>query len=358
MNLLAAPVVIAGVGARTAVGMTGPATAAAVRAGIAGFDSHPFMMDTAGSRMIVALAPYLSIDVSGVERLSNLAVPAAAEALAQPVVGLGSKSAVPVFIGMSQPRPGRSGDLAVVAKRVATEVSASGLPVGKLSIIQAGHAAGTMAVQAAWEAIHSGGAEFALAGGVDSYMDPDTLEWLEAKDQLHSAGLENNPYGFIPGEAAGFVLLASAAMAERYNFPAILELLAVVTTWETRLIKTDTVCLGEGLTALFHRLAATHPNLSVNHLYCDMNGEPYRADEFGFATIRAGKVLADPSAFTAPADCWGDVGSASGPLFLLLAKEGRKKGYAPGPVLAGFTSSETGERCGFLVHSRHTGGVR
>ena len=36
---------------------------------------------------------------------------------------------------------------------------------------------------------------------------------------------ENDPYGFIPGEAAGFVLLASAAAAERYKLPAALELL-------------------------------------------------------------------------------------------------------------------------------------
>ena len=52
-------VVVVGVGARTAVGMTAPATAAAVRAGIAGFEKHPFVVDTAGNPMIVAGAPYL-----------------------------------------------------------------------------------------------------------------------------------------------------------------------------------------------------------------------------------------------------------------------------------------------------------
>ena len=57
MNPFATPVVVAGVGARTAVGMTAPATAAAVRAGVAGFEKHPFVVDTAGHAMIVARRP-------------------------------------------------------------------------------------------------------------------------------------------------------------------------------------------------------------------------------------------------------------------------------------------------------------
>src|SRR4029077_19746565 len=117
----------------------------------------------------------------------------------------------------------------------------------------------------------------------------------------------------------------------------------------TKLIKTGTVCLGDGLTALFRALAGEPPTVKADHLYCDMNGEPYRADEFGFAIIRAGGLFRDSSAFTAPADCWGDVGAASGPLFLVLIDAATRKGYAPGQVLAAFTSSESGERCGFVA---------
>ena len=118
------------------------------------------------------------------------------------------------------------------------------------------------------------------------------------------------------------------------------------------------MCIGEGLTALFRALAGEPPTVRADHLYCDMNGEPYRADEFGFATIRAGGLFRDPSAFTAPADCWGDVGAASGPLFLVLIDAATRKGYAPGPVLAAFTSSESGERCGFVARARAAQGVR
>ncbi len=358
MNPFAKSVVVVGVGARTAIGLTGLATAAAARAGIAGFANHPFMVDGAGKRMIVAAAPYLSMDITYVERLAELAVPAAAEAVSMSAGSAGSKTVIPIFVGLPPIRPGRPKNLPdEMVARVRAEVS-SHCRVGKVVAIETGHAAGTMAIQAAWEAVRSGSAEFALAGGVDSYIEPETLEWLESSDQLHSSGEENNPYGFIPGEAAGFVLLASADAAERFKFSTPLEMQIVATARETKLIKTDSVCTGEGLIALFRALAGDPPATRVDHLYCDMNGEPYRADEFGFATIRAGKLFRDPSSFTTPADCWGDVGAASGPLLLLAADAATRKGYAPGPVLAGFTSSESGERCGFVVHARPEQRVR
>ncbi len=263
-----------------------------------------------------------------------------------------------MFLGLPPIRPGGRKDLPAVALDKVHETVAARCRVPKAEPIETGHAAGAIAVKAAWEAVRSGAAEFALAGGVDSYLEPETLEWLEANDQVHSAGPENNAYGFIPGEAAGFVLLASEAAAGRYQLRPAVELLTAATARETKLIKTDAVCTGEGLTALFRALAGEPQTVRADHLYCDMNGEPYRADEFGFAIIRAGGLFRDPSAFTAPADCWGDVGAASGPLFLVLVDAAARKGYAPGPVLSAFTSSESGERCGFVARAHVAEGVR
>lgn len=359
MTPFATPVVVIGVGARTAVGMNAPATAAAIRAGVAGFAKHPFAVDTAGNRMIIAAAPYLGPDVAGSDRLAELAIPAAVEAVSAFAAAPGGKPPVPIYVGLPPIRPGCGKDSpTVVLSRIRAELAAA-CPVARIEAIETGHAAGAMAVKAAWEAIRAGTAEFALAGGVDSYFEAETLEWLEANDQVHSTGPENNAYGFVPGEAAAFVLLGSEAAARRCSLQGAIELLTVQTARETKLIKTDSVCLGEGLTDLFHALGAgLSSGEQVDHVYCDMNGEPYRADEFGFATIRAGQLFKDPSAFTTPADCWGDVGAASGPLFLLLAEAATRKGYAPGPVLAAFTSAESGERCGFVARGRVTQGVR
>jgi len=338
--------------------MTAAATAAAVRAGISGFGAHPFVVDTAGKRMIVAAAPYVGVDVTGAARLAELAAPAAAEAIA-------SLSALPIrqlpvslFVGLPPMRPGRGNDVAdTVVARVREELP-SFCRVATIGVSEFGHAAGTMAIHRAWQAVRSGASEFALAGGVDSYLEPDTLEWLEENDQVHSAGPENNAYGFVPGEAAGFVLLTTTSAAQRHQLSVALELVSVAVAHETKLIKTDTVCTGEGLVALFRALAGDPPTITADHLYCDMNGEPYRADEFGFATTRAAGMLREPAAFTTPADCWGDVGAASGPLLLLLAEAATRKRYAAGPVLAAFTSSESGERCGFVARERTDAGAR
>src|SRR4030042_1140342 len=100
-------VCIVGVGASTAIGMDSPSTCAAVRAGIAGFADHPFMIDRNGEPMVVAMAPCLSEELGLTERCVELAKAAAAEAI-EPLRGLpGSPGPVPLFIGLPESRPGR-----------------------------------------------------------------------------------------------------------------------------------------------------------------------------------------------------------------------------------------------------------
>lgn len=352
MNPLGVSVLVAGVGARTAVGMTAAATAAAVRAAVAGFSQHPFMVDGTDKPMVVASCPALEIDLSGAERLAELAGPAVVEAVAPLIAAELLEQPVPTFIGLPAPRPGRPTAVATtVTNRIWAELTGAGFPDSPVRTFETGHAAGAMAVQAAWEAVRGGSTEFALAGGVDSYLEPETLLWLEANDQIHGAGPHNNAWGFIPGEAAGFVLLA-AADRPRVQ-PAVLEMLTAATTRETKLIKTDAVCLGAGLTELFRTLGRALPRGTlIDHVYCDLNGEPYRADEFGFAMVREKALFRDGAGFQTPAACWGDVGAAAGPLFLMLADAAARKGYAPGPVSAAFTSAEGGERCGFVARTR------
>jgi 3-oxoacyl-[acyl-carrier-protein] synthase-1 len=93
-----------------------------------------------------------------------------------------------------------------------------------------------------------------------------------------------------------------------------------------------------------------HPNeFRVDNILCDMNGEPYRAEEYAFASLRTDSYFADSSHFIAPADCWGDVGAASGPLLVGLAVEGHAKGYLAGSRTLVWTSSEGGDRAAAII---------
>ena len=80
-----------------------------------------------------------------------------------------------------------------------------------------------------------------------------------------------------------------------------------------------------------------------------LRGEPYRADEYGFAVTRTREHFVSPADFTAPADCWGDVGAASVPLSLGLALAAFAKGYSRGDTGLVWASSDTGERGAALV---------
>lgn len=340
-------VLVATTGAATAVGKTAPSSAAAVRAGISRVGEHPFLFDLCGEPLRIAAASYLDMDLCGEQRLASLAQRAAAEALT-PIIGL-RPSSLPIFIGLPPPRPGRSlSTVACLRQITIDEVVKAGFRPGELQIFETGHCSGTMAVEAGWRWIQSGHAELALCGGVDSYRDTETMQWLHSCQQLH--GAEQNPWGFVPGEGSAFTVLAVEQIARQISRSGLLELVAAATTYERNLIKTKTVCTGDGLTELFRTLGAALPTgCVIDRLLSDMNGEPYRADEFGFAVARTSALFRAPLDFLTPCTSWGDVGAATGPLLMVLAKAAVERGWAQGPFAGAFTSAEPGERSGFLI---------
>jgi 3-oxoacyl-[acyl-carrier-protein] synthase-1 len=264
---------------------------------------------------------------------------------------------VPTIVGMPELRPGLPEKLAATVAEKLTEVGAQGCQITHRTTLPRGHSAGLIAIEFAGQMVRSGQAEFCLAGGVDSYLERDSLKWVEDCEQLHTL---DNAWGFIPGEAAGFCLVCSHATATRYELNILGYLLGVAIAHEENRIKTETVCLGNGLTRTVHDVlqSLAPSDTRIDHTICDLNGEAYRADEFGFMLARTSQRFVNASDFTAPADCWGDVGAASGPLFVLLACAAAMKGYSKGPVTLLLTSSEGGDRAAalFLANGGHCDG--
>ena len=341
---------IAGTGARTPVGLNAPATAAAVRAGISAMAEHPFMIDKMGAPMVVCADPQLPAELEVADRFLELAVPAAREAL-KPLHGKNkSLPRVSVIVALPEERPGRPERLnKIFAGQFATELEKE-IKIQDVQCHPSSHAGGLFCVEQAMSLVASGKSQLCLIGGVDSYLEAETLEWLDALDQIHS---ESIIWGFCPGEGAGFCLLASADLVEAIGLSAPVELISAASADEANRIKTETVCIGEGLSEAFRKaLSALPHDCSVNHTICDMNGEPYRADEYGFAVLRSPGKFADESDFETPADCWGDVGAASGPLFAILATFAAKKEYNPQPFTFLWASSEGGLRAAALLQAK------
>ena len=350
MTTIGRDIHIVGMGARTPLGFSASATAAAARAEISAMQHHPFMIDKYGEPMVVTIDSELPIELNGVNRLLELAVPPALEALTPLFEKSSSVLSIHVLVALPEERPGRSENLEKEFDVRFCSRLAEVIHVENLITYALGHAGGLVCMEYALSLISSGRSELCLVGGVDSYLEADTLEWLDELDQLHS---ESAIYGFCPGEGAGFCLLASKELASRLSLTSSVKLLSVASAVETNRIKTETVCIGEGLSEAFQKALLGLPSQStlVDHVICDMNGERYRGNEYGFAMLRSSGLFSEESDFQTPADCWGDVGAASGPLFTILAAFAAEKGYAPGPLTFLWASSEGGQRAAALLQS-------
>jgi 3-oxoacyl-[acyl-carrier-protein] synthase I len=342
-------VYVVGTGASTAVGLSAPATAAAVRAGIAGMARHPFLIDKVAAPMLVCANPSLSIQLSAMDRMLQLAVGPAMEALRPVLESARTPPTVSVLVALPEERPGTPPHFkSSFAGRFSAALAGS-IKVQDLICHSFGHAGGLLCMEQALSLLRSGKSRMCLVGGIDSYLAPETLEWLDGLEQLHS---ETTIWGFCPGEAGGFCLLTTRDVASALNLESEVELVAAASASEPNPIKTDTVCIGQGLSEAFARSLAHVPaDDRVTHTICDMNGEPYRANEYGFAVLRSPGKFGDDADFQTPADCWGDVGAASGPLFATLATIAAHKGYAPGPLTFLWASSEHGLRASALLRS-------
>lgn len=327
---------IIGCGMRTPLGRRRADSAAAVRAGIAMIAEHPWMIDRYGEPMRVTRDDGLPQDLAGAERLAALAIPAAREALERAPVSPGRMA---LLIGFAEARPGLTAQTCAAASARIADALSDHVPIAMTRHDMGGHAAGLSAMAAGLSLIETGRADLVLAGAVESYLDPETLEWLDETGQLHSEG---NTYGFCPGEAAGFVLLSAKGSGARIE--------GAGRGTETNLIGTEDICLGEGLTnALRGAIRGLPDGQRIARILSDMNGERYRGNEYGFAALRCRDAFVNTAEFETPADCWGDVGAATGPLCAGLAMEAAARGYAAGPRTMIFASSANGRRAAVLL---------
>lgn len=339
------PLYLVALGASTALGRCAWSSAAALRAAISGFCEHPEAIDTAGEPIKVAMASWLEPALPVAERFEALLMPAIEHALAEHAL---DPARVALALALPSARPGLDNDLPARLLRRASRQFAARFSTAA-SFID-GHSAGYLALGAARRKLEAGQLDACVVAGAESYLDVETLEWLEDRDQVHGAGEHNNAWGFVPGEGAGALLLMRETVAERLALAPLAKLLGDASGFEPNHYGTERVCIGTGLSETFSALFEHLPaGATITDIVCDANGEAERADEYGFACLRVGEVLASASDFIAPAEGWGDVGAASAPLHLALAAIAGVKQYANGDLAMTFALSDTGRRGAALL---------
>src|SRR2546425_3683352 len=189
---------VLGLGCRTAVGLSAATTIAAVRGGLGGFRTHPYMVDKKGDPLIAAAIPVGPQTLSLGARLVMHAEAAASEAI-EMARGHFPGGLPPVYLALALPeaRPGMNEHLAHNVASLLCERLTAQTQIADAAAFPMGHAAGLLGLAWCSRALSEHPSCLCLLGGIDSYFDADCLDWLEDEQLLKSA---SNPWGLIPGE--------------------------------------------------------------------------------------------------------------------------------------------------------------
>lgn len=186
--------------------------------------------------------------------------------------------------------------------------------------------------------IYDGDAPVVVVAAVDSLLDVGTLRSLESRGRLLT---ERNSDGFVPGEAAGAVLVTRARQEG-----TSLVCLGIGLAQENVSADGSSPFRGDGLTTAIKRaLADAGCSLEqIDWRITDNSGEQYFFKESALALSRTLRGRKETFDIWHPAECVGEVGAAIGPILLGVLLSAARKGYAPGPLVLLHAGSDAGER--------------
>jgi 3-oxoacyl-[acyl-carrier-protein] synthase I len=338
---------VLGIGARTSLGFDLVSSAAAARARLSAFAEHPFMIDQTGRPMVVARDPWLPPELEREQRLAQLAASAAADSLAGILASAtGRRLPVALFLALPEFFPADDGSRVARLEEAIMEELGDRVELLGAQAMELGHTAGVAAVQGVARAIRDGLDGLSLVLGVDSWLNPLMLEWLDDTKRLHSSA---QPFGFVPSEAAASVVIGGGRFA---NATASKAWIAGAGRSREVELPPEQPHLGLALTKaardILHSLETQEQVAET--VIVDLNGIPERADEVGYTLVRLSERLAPNFETTAPAEWFGDVGAASIPLMVGLAAAAAEKGYSKGGTALLLAQSVGTERGALLLH--------
>ncbi len=336
---------IVAIGARTALGLAPEPSAAAVRAGISRVEEHPYLVDATGQPVRGAYDRRLDEELPCLERMAALAE----HALAQLVVRLQLRGelSLPLLLALPEVRPGFGpADEQQLERRLARVHGA--LRFHSVRTVSRGHAGALEALHMAAQFVSASAEGICVVGGVESWFEPRTLAWLSRNGQLMRSDARS---AFYPGEGACFVVVASQAARRHLGLRSLAILRGTGAATEHAPIKVDRDNLGVGLADAVGQACRGLGSVGglVDEVYCDINGERYRAEEWGLAILRTHQWFRDPTGYVAPAGQWGDLGAATGTALAMLAIAAWQRGYARGPLAILIAGSEAGRRGAVLL---------
>jgi 3-oxoacyl-[acyl-carrier-protein] synthase I len=181
-----------------------------------------------------------------------------------------------------------------------------------------------------------------VVAGVDSYLPAARLALLDSAHRLKSA---RNVDGFVPGEAATALLLESPQRPRAHAPPPLGVVAALGLGDEPETSRSERASTGVGLC---RALRAVVP-AACPWVLCDLNGESYRAFEWGLARARMGEPFGALRRLVPTAASLGDIGAATGGALVASALAAFRRGYAPAEQAVLWAASDGPQRAAARV---------
>lgn len=214
-------------------------------------------------------------------------------------------------------------------------------------VVPSGRAAVLMALELALAALDQDPTQPVIVGGVDTFLDLKLLTELDAEQRILGPRVSD---GFIPGEGAGFVVLAHPSSVPSTAAPGAVMVRAAASAVDPGHRKGSQPARGEGLALAMDALRAglTAPEPPVGAVFAGLNGESFDAKLWGIARLRHADFFAPGAVLEHPADCYGDAGAATGAILLGLAAAALGRGDRAGPALVWAASDGESRACALL----------
>ena len=335
--------VITGLGMMSAVGMSAVGSCAALRAGIKRFHQLETFAARApheeGEPEPVVGAPVLG--ERGPDWALHLLVPAIQDLVQSARLSRQALAQARLCIYLPDPRlsPFYEALYSTLLKQLAER---TGTPLAPSSTVGPGcHTGMLQALQSALEGLGARRWETCIVAGVDSLLLSERLALLDRDRRLKS---RRNQDGFIPGECATAMLLERREDALRRGVSPLAGLEAAATALESRPIGSGRPSTGGALSEVIQRVCPGGVPPGGGWAVCDLNGESYRAREWGLVRARLTPKLHGLQRVWHPADCIGDVGASTGGVLVAAAVRAFVRGYAPAGRAVIWAGSEDGHR--------------
>lgn len=328
----------------TSVGLSAPASCAAIRAKISNPTETRFI--DSGGEWIMAHQVELEQPWRGLTKLAKMAVMAIEEALLE--VPKNEWERIPLLLCVAEKeRPGRMDGLDdQLFLNIQDELQVRF--ASQSSVVAQGRVSTGIALLQARALIYQQQFPYVLIAATDSLITWPTLSYYEREERLLTP---RNSNGFIPGEGAGAILIGLPRKGQ-----AGLLCTGLGFSMEKAHIQSEEPLRAEGLTAAIKgALADSGREMhDLDFRITDLSGEQYYFKEAALALSRILRKRKEEFDLWHPAECAGEVGASVGITILALADAACRKAYTKGFAILAHMGNDSEPRVAMVLNFRET----